>query len=139
PGARLSPVFGGVNLEDIAAPTCFVVEDALRERVDIPVFHDDQHGTAIVTLAALVNALKIVGKRMEDVRIVMLGAGAAGLAVTKILLASGVKNIIVCDREGAIYRGRTANMNPFKEQIAEETNQLNERRDVNDLLKGTDV
>jgi malate dehydrogenase (oxaloacetate-decarboxylating) len=137
--ARLAPVFGGVNLEDIAAPACFVVEDALRERVDIPVFHDDQHGTAIVTLAALMNALKIVGKLSKDVRIIILGAGAAGVACTKILLASGAKNIIVCDREGAIHRGRTANMNVFKEQLAEETNPLNESGEVNDLLRGADV
>ncbi len=137
--ARLAPVFGGINLEDIAAPACFVIEDALRERVDIPIFHDDQHGTAIVTLAALTNALKIVGKRMAGIRVIMLGAGAAGMACTKILLASGVRNIIVCDREGAIYRGRTANMNAFKEAIAEETNPGNERGNVNDLLKGADV
>ena len=137
--ARLAPVFGGVNLEDIAAPACFVVEDALRERVDIPVFHDDQHGTAIVTLAALMNALKIVGKQMHDVRVVMLGAGAAGVACTKIMLASGARNIIVCDREGAIYRGRPGHMNAFKEQLAAETNPGNERGGVNDLLSGADV
>jgi len=137
--ARLAPVYGGVNLEDIAAPRCFVVEDALRERVDIPVFHDDQHGTAIVTLAALKNALKIAGKRIEDVKIVMLGAGAAGVACAKIFLASGARNIIICDREGAVHRGRAAGMNAFMEQIAEETNAEGLRGDVNSLLAGADV
>ncbi|HZT06996.1 MAG TPA: malic enzyme-like NAD(P)-binding protein [Chloroflexota bacterium] len=137
--ARIAPAFGGVNLEDIAAPRCFVVEDALRERVDIPVFHDDQHGTAIVVLAALKNALKIVEKPIEDIRIIMLGAGAAGVACTRILLASGARDIILCDREGAIYRGRTAGMNPFKEQIATETNPSQLRGDANSLLAGADV
>jgi len=137
--ARIAPAFGGVNLEDIAAPRCFVVEDALRERVDIPVFHDDQHGTAIVPLAALKNALRIVGKPIESVRIIMLGAGAAGVACTKILLASGARDIIMCDREGAIYRGRTAGMNPYKEQIAEETNPNGLRGDANQMLAGADV
>jgi malate dehydrogenase (oxaloacetate-decarboxylating) len=137
--ARIAPAFGGINLEDIAAPRCFVVEDALRERIDIPVFHDDQHGTAIVTLAALKNALKIVEKRIEDLRIIMLGAGAAGVACTRILLASGARDIVMCDREGAIYRGRSANMNPYKELIAEETNPSGLRGDVNEVLAGADV
>jgi len=137
--ARLAPTFGGVNLEDIAAPRCFVVEDALRERIDIPVFHDDQHGTSIVVLAALKNALKIVGKSIEDARIVMLGAGAAGMACARIMLASGARHIIMCDREGAIYRGRAAGMNAFKEQIATETNRDGLKGDVNDLLAGADV
>ena len=137
--ARLAPVFGGVNLEDISAPRCFVVEDALRERIDIPVFHDDQHGTAIVTLAALKNALKIVNKRIEDVKIVISGAGAAGMACARIFLASGARNIILCDREGAIYRGRTAGMNAFKEQMAQQTNPERIQGDANRLLDGADV
>lgn len=137
--ARLAPVFGGINLEDIAAPRCFVVEDALRERIDIPVFHDDQHGTAIVVLAALTNALRVVQKPLESVRVIMLGAGAAGIACAKILMAAGASDIVLCDREGAIYRGRREGMNPFKEQIAEETNPTGVRGEVNDVLAGSDV
>ena len=137
--ARIAPAFGGINLEDIAAPRCFVVEDALRERIDIPVFHDDQHGTAIVTLAALKNALKIVGKSIEEARIVMLGAGAAGVACAKIFMASGAHNIILCDRDGAIYRGRPTNMNVIKEQLALETNPGGVRGEVNEVLAGADV
>lgn len=137
--ARIAPAFGGINLEDIAAPRCFLVEDALRERIDIPVFHDDQHGTAIVTLAALQNALKLVGKRIEDARIVMLGAGAAGVACAKIFMASGARNIILCDRDGAIYRGRTSNMNVIKVQLALETNHEGIRGGVNEVLAGADV
>ena len=137
--ARIAPTFGGINLEDIAAPRCFVVEDALRERIDIPVFHDDQHGTAIVVLAALTNALKVVNKPIESVRIVILGAGAAGMACAKIILAAGCRDMILCDREGAIYRGRREGMNPFKEQIAAETNPEGVRGDVNDILAGADV
>lgn len=137
--ARLAPVFGGINLEDIAAPRCFVVEDALRERIDIPVFHDDQHGTAIVVTAALTNALRVVNKSMADIRVVILGAGAAGVACTKMLLAAGVRDIIVCDREGAIYQGRRGNMNPFKEQLATETNPGRAQGNVNEVLPGADV
>lgn len=137
--ARIAPAFGGINLEDISAPRCFVVEDALRERIDIPVFHDDQHGTAIVVLAALTNALRVVDKSIDSVRIVMLGAGAAGVACAKIMLAAGVRDIVLCDREGAIYRGRREGMNAFKEQIAHETNPNGLRGDVNDLLAGADV
>ena len=137
--ARIAPAFGGINLEDISAPRCFVVEDALRERIDIPVFHDDQHGTAIVVLAALFNALKVVGKSLDSVRIVMLGAGAAGIATAKIMLVAGAKDIILCDREGAIHRGRKEGMNVFKEQIAQVTNPQNLRGEVNDLLAGADV
>src|SRR4028118_1825779 len=101
----LAPVYGGVNLEDIAAPRCFEIERRLREELDIPVFHDDQHGTAIVVLAAFLNALRVVGKRAEDVRVVVTGAGAAGMACTKIIMAAGVKNIIGCDQHGILYRG----------------------------------
>ena len=102
----LAPVFGGINLEDISAPRCFEVERRLREALDIPVFHDDQHGTAIVVLAALLNALRVVDKRLEDVRIVVTGVGAAGAATTQTLLAAGARDVIGCDREGAVYRGR---------------------------------
>jgi malate dehydrogenase (oxaloacetate-decarboxylating) len=137
--ARLAPVFGGINLEDIAAPRCFVVEDALRERIDIPVFHDDQHGTAIVTLAALQNALKVVGKRLEDVRIVLLGAGAAGVACAQIFMHAGARNVILCDRDGAIYAGRRTNMNAFKEQLATRTNPERLQGSVADVLAGADV
>jgi malate dehydrogenase (oxaloacetate-decarboxylating) len=137
--ARLAPVFGGVNLEDIAAPRCFVVEDALRERIDIPVFHDDQHGTAIVVMAALINALRVVDKSMDSIRVVMLGAGAAGTACAKMLMAAGAQDIIICDREGAIYEGRRAGMNAFKEQIARETNRSRIQGDVNEVLGGADV
>ncbi len=137
--ARIAPAFGGINLEDISAPRCFIIEDALRERIDIPVFHDDQHGTAIVVLAALINALKVVNKSIDSVRIVMLGAGAAGIACSKIMLAYGAKDIILCDREGAIYRGRKEGMNAFKEQMANETNPSNVRGEVNDALAGADV
>ncbi|MBI4214302.1 MAG: NAD-dependent malic enzyme [Chloroflexi bacterium] len=137
--ARIAPAFGGINLEDISAPRCFVVEEALRKRIDIPVFHDDQHGTAIVVFAALINALKVVNKSMESIRVVMLGAGAAGIACAKILLAAGVKDVILCDREGAIYRGRQEGMNAFKQQMAEETNPNNVTGSVNDVLAGADV
>ena len=137
--ARIAPAFGGINLEDISAPRCFVVEDALRERIDIPVFHDDQHGTAIVPLAALKNALRIVNKPIQNARIVILGAGAAGVACARIFLASGARDIVLCDRAGAIYRGRREGMNAFKEQIAEETNPSNLRGDANELLNGADV
>ena len=101
---RISPSFGGINLEDISAPRCFEVERKLKEKLDIPVFHDDQHGTAIVTLAGIINALKIVDKKLADLKIVVNGAGAAGTSVTKLLLSSGVTNIIICDRKGAIHR-----------------------------------
>ncbi len=137
--ARIAPVFGGINLEDIAAPRCFVVEDALRERIDIPVFHDDQHGTAIVVLAALTNALKVVHKEMSAVRVVILGAGAAGMACAKIIMAAGCQDMVLCDRQGAIYKGRKEGMNVYKEQIAVETNQRGLQGDANDLLEGADV
>ena len=119
--ALLSGSFGGVNLEDIAAPRCFEIERKLKERCDIPVFHDDQHGTAVVVLAALTNALKIVGKKMEDIKVVTCGAGAAGIAIIKLLQARGLKNVIMCDRKGAIYQGREG-LNSAKEEIAAITN-----------------
>jgi malate dehydrogenase (oxaloacetate-decarboxylating) len=134
----IAPVFGGINLEDIAAPRCFEIERRLRERLDIPVFHDDQHGTAIVVLAAFVNALKVVGKRAEDVKVVLTGVGAAGVAVTKILLAAGLRDIVGCDREGAIYRGRPG-LEGEKAEYAEITNPDNLRGTANELLAGADV
>jgi malate dehydrogenase (oxaloacetate-decarboxylating) len=120
--AAIAPAFGGINLEDIAAPVCFEVEDRLKEMLDIPVFHDDQHGTAIVVLAALINACKITGYKMEDLKVVVSGVGASGVACSKILMNAGVSNIIGCDSRGAIYKGRTENMNSMKEWYAENTN-----------------
>ena len=117
----LAPTFGGINLEDIAAPRCFEIERRLRAELDIPVFHDDQHGTAIVVLAALLNALRVVGKRVEDARIVVTGAGAAGMACTNIILAEGATNVIVCDIEGALYSGRPG-LDPERAALAERTN-----------------
>ncbi len=134
----VAPVFGGINLEDISSPRCFEIEDRLRDSLDIPVFHDDQHGTAVVTLAALLNAMKIVGKRPEDVKIVLTGVGAAGIAVTKILLAAGFKTIIGCDRRGAIYAGREG-LDRVKSEFAELTNPDRERGSADDVLSGADV
>jgi malate dehydrogenase (oxaloacetate-decarboxylating) len=134
----IAPVFGGINLEDISAPRCFEIERRLRESLDIPVFHDDQHGTAIVVLAAFLNALKLVGKRPEDVKVVLTGVGAAGVAVTKILLAAGVRQIIGFDREGAIYRGRPG-LSPDKVEYAELTNPEGKQGTANELLAGADV
>lgn len=119
---HISPAFGGINLEDISAPRCFEIEEGLRQKLDIPVFHDDQHGTAVVTLAALINAAKVVGKELGELKIVISGAGAAGTAVCKILLEVGITDIIVCDREGIIYRGRKKHMNPVKRWLAEHSN-----------------
>jgi malate dehydrogenase (oxaloacetate-decarboxylating) len=135
----ISTAFGGINLEDISAPRCFEIEDRLKEELDIPVFHDDQHGTAVVVLAALINALKIVGKRMEDIKVVVNGIGAAGVACSKIVMAAGVKNIIGCDTTGAIYEGRAANMNWVKDWYAHNTNPDNEHGTVHDVIKGADV
>jgi malate dehydrogenase (oxaloacetate-decarboxylating) len=135
----ISPAFGGINLEDISAPRCFQIEDRLKEELDIPVFHDDQHGTAVVVLAALINALKIVGKNMSDVKLVVNGVGAAGVACTKIIMAAGVTDIIGCDQSGAIYRGRRENMNWVKEWYAQTTNQHEEKGTVRDVIKGADV
>ena len=135
----ISTGFGGINLEDISSPRCFEIEQRLIEELDIPVFHDDQHGTAVVVLAALINALKIVGKQMSDIRVVVNGVGAAGVACTKIVMAAGVRNVIGCDQEGALYRGRREHMNPMKEWYAQNTNPNNERGTVHDVIKGADV
>jgi len=135
---RIAPVFGGINLEDIAAPACFEIEDRLRAALDIPVFHDDQHGTAVVTLAALTNALKIVGKSFADVRVVIAGAGAAGVAVAKILTNAGVSNVVACDRKGAIHKGRT-DLNDVKRVFAEITNPEGISGSLTDVLPGADV
>ncbi len=135
---RIAPVYGGINLEDIAAPACFEVEERLRERLDIPVFHDDQHGTAVVTLAALENALKIVGKRMEDLRVVLSGAGAAGVAIAKILMAAGVRDVIACDSKGAINLERD-DLNSAKQAFAEITNPTGASGPLVDVLPGADV
>jgi malate dehydrogenase (oxaloacetate-decarboxylating) len=134
----IAPGFGGINLEDISAPRCFEIEERLREELDIPVFHDDQHGTAIVVLAALLNALKVVGKRLEDVRIVTTGCGAAGTAVTKILLGAGAERIVGCDENGAIYRGRPG-LTPAKAEYAALTNQENEQGTADEMLAAADV
>ena len=135
----ISPAFGGINLEDIAAPVCFEVEDRLKETLDIPVFHDDQHGTAIVVLAALINALKITGGKMEDLKVVVSGVGASGVACSKILMNAGVRNIIGCDTRGAIYKGRTENMNFMKEWYAEHTNPEGIRGTLTEAVKGANL
>ena len=135
---QLAPTFGGINLEDIAAPACFYVEEELKKRIDIPVFHDDQHGTAVVTLAALRNSLRLVDKAMEDLSIVILGIGAAGVAIGKILLNAGVGEIVGADRQGAIYRGRD-NLNPAKEWFADNTNPDRRAGTPGELLAGADV
>jgi malate dehydrogenase (oxaloacetate-decarboxylating) len=135
----MSPTFGGVNLEDIAAPNCFIIEERLKKELDIPVFHDDQHGTAIVTLAGLINALKVVGKKMEEIRVVANGAGAAGIAIIQMLLNMGVRDVVMCDSKGAIYKGRPYGMNPVKEKVAEMTNHRMLRGELADVIKGADV
>ncbi|MEN3329352.1 MAG: hypothetical protein V7638_4159 [Acidobacteriota bacterium] len=135
----ISTVFGGINLEDISAPRCFQIEERLREELDIPVFHDDQHGTAVVVLAALINALKLVGKQMSDVKVIVNGVGAAGVACTKIIMAAGVKNIVGCDQTGALYRGRRENMNWMKDWYAQNTNPNEEKGTVHEVIKGADV
>lgn len=135
----LEPGFGGVNLEDISAPTCFIVEQRLKEEMGIPVFHDDQHGTAIVTLAGLINSLKLVGKDVEDVKVVVNGAGAAGIAVVKLLCKFGFTRLIMCDTKGAIYKGRTRGMNPYKAEVSEMTNYEKEEGGLAEVVKGADV
>jgi len=135
---NISVAFGGINLEDISAPRCFEIEQRLKEELDIPVFHDDQHGTAVVVLAALINALKIVGKNIEDIKVVVSGIGAAGVACTKIIMAAGVKNIIGCDRGGTIYKGRKEHMNWVKDWYAQNTNPNNERGTIHEVIKGAD-
>lgn len=134
----ISGSFGGINLEDISAPRCFEIEKKLKEVCDIPIFHDDQHGTAIVTLAGLTNALKIVNKKMEDVKIIMSGAGAAAISITRLLITAGAKNIILCDRTGAIYEGRE-NLNWIKEEMSHITNRNKEKGSVSDVIKNADV
>ena len=134
----LAGSFGGINLEDISAPRCFEIEKKLKECCDIPIFHDDQHGTAVITLAGLMNALKVVGKKIEDVKIVTSGAGAAGIAIIKLLMAMGLKNVIMTDRKGAIYEGREG-LNPVKEEMAKITNSGHESGTLADVIKGADV
>ncbi|MBR3095255.1 MAG: NAD-dependent malic enzyme, partial [Clostridia bacterium] len=136
--ALLAGSFGGINLEDISAPRCFEIEQKLKECTDIPIFHDDQHGTAIITLAGMINALKIVGKKIEDVKIVTSGAGAAGIAIIKLLMSMGLKNVIMTDRIGAIYKGREG-LNPIKQEMAEITNQACEKGKLADVIKCADV
>ena len=135
---NISGSFGGINLEDIAAPRCFEIERKLKEKCDIPIFHDDQHGTAVITLAGLTNALKVVGKKKEDVRIVTSGAGAAAIAITKLLLSAGFKDITMCDRKGAIYKGREG-LNWIKAEMAEVTNLDHKAGSLADMLVGADV
>ncbi|RFU67728.1 NADP-dependent malic enzyme [Bacillus sp. V59.32b] len=135
----LEPTFGGINLEDIAAPNCFVIEERLKKETNIPVFHDDQHGTAIVTVAGLVNALRIVGKSMSEIKVVASGAGAAGIAIIKLLYNYGVRDIIMCDSKGAIFEGRTYGMNEIKDQIAKVTNRDNLEGSLKDVIKRADV
>ena len=135
----ISGSFGGVNLEDISAPRCFEIEKKLKEKCDIPIFHDDQHGTAVITLAGLTNALKVVGKKKEDVRIVMNGAGAAAISICRLLLKAGFKDVTLCDRKGAIYEGRTEGMNPVKEEMSKLTNLQKKQGSLADMLVGADV
>ena len=137
--ALLAGSFGGVNLEDISAPRCFEIERKLKERCDIPIFHDDQHGTAVITLAGLTNALKVVGKSLDGVKIVINGAGAAAVSITRLLLSAGAGDITLCDRQGAIYAGRTAGMNWIKEEIAQVTNRSRRAGSLADVLAGADV
>ncbi|WP_342981960.1 malic enzyme-like NAD(P)-binding protein [Ruminococcus sp. 2227st1_E6_2227SCRN_220401] len=135
----ISGSFGGVNLEDISAPRCFEIEKKLKEKCDIPIFHDDQHGTAIITLAGLTNALKVVGKKKEDVHVVMNGAGAAAISIARLLLTAGFKNITLCDRKGAIYEGRPEGMNPVKDEMSKLTNLDKKAGSLADMLVGADV
>ena len=136
--ALISGSFGGINLEDIAAPRCFEIERKLKERCDIPIFHDDQHGTAVITLAGLMNALKVVGKKKEDVKIVTSGAGAATIAIVKLLLSAGFRNVTMCDRKGAIYEGREG-LNWIKEEMALSTNKEKKKGLLKDVIKGADI
>lgn len=135
----LEPTFGGINLEDIAAPNCFIIEERLKKETNIPVFHDDQHGTAIVTVAGLVNALKLNGKKMNEIKVVSNGAGAAGIAIIKLLYSYGVRDIIMCDTKGAIYEGRPQGMNSIKEEVSKYTNRENKKGSLGEVLKGADV
>lgn len=135
----MEPAFGGINLEDIKAPECFEIEEKLKEVCDIPIFHDDQHGTAVVSTACLINALKVVNKKFQDVTIVVNGAGAAGTAITKLLLKMGTKDVILCDSKGAIYKGRPEGMNKYKNEMAEITNKNLKKGSLADVLKGADI
>ena len=135
----ISKSFGGVNLEDISAPRCFEIEKRLKACTDIPIFHDDQHGTAVITLAGLTNALKLVGKKLDEVRIVLNGAGAAATAITRLLITAGASDVTLCDRSGAIWNGRAEHMNPAKQEIAEITNPLRRKGTLREVLKGADV
>lgn len=135
----LEPGFGGINLEDIKAPECFDIENRLKETMSIPVFHDDQHGTAVVAVSALMNGFKLIGKRFRDAKVVVNGAGAAGMAITRLLQAVGTKHIILCDTKGPIYEGRAEGMNPYKEDIARITNKRKEAGSLVDVIKGADV
>lgn len=135
----LAPNFGGINLEDIAAPNCFEIEERLKAEVDIPVFHDDQHGTAIVTLAGLINALKLTGKSKDDIKVIVNGAGAAGIAIIKLMYHYGIKNIIMCDTKGSIYEGRPYRMNPLKEEVAKFTNPERKIGNLSEVIQGADV
>lgn len=137
--ALLAGSFGGVNLEDIAAPRCFEIEKKLKERCDIPIFHDDQHGTAVITLAGLTNALKVVDKKMDEIKVVINGAGAAAIAIGKLLLSAGVKDLTLCDRSGAVYEGRPKGMNPIKDEMAKVTNLSKKAGSLADMLVGADV
>lgn len=136
---QISGSFGGINLEDISAPRCFEIEKKLKERCDIPIFHDDQHGTAVITLAGLMNALKVVHKNIEEVKVVVNGAGAAAIAISRLLLSAGVKHLILCDRRGAIYEGRAEGMNTVKEEMAKVTNLKKEQGSLEKILKDADV
>ncbi|AGX05808.1 MULTISPECIES: NADP-dependent malic enzyme [Bacillaceae] len=135
----LEPTFGGVNLEDIAAPNCFVIEERLKKETNIPIFHDDQHGTAIVTVAGMVNALKLAGKKMNEVKVVANGAGAAGIAIIKLLYSYGVRDIIMCDTKGAIFEGRPQGMNDIKNEVAKYTNRDNKQGSLADVIVDADV
>ncbi|VVB89731.1 NAD-dependent malic enzyme [uncultured archaeon] len=135
---NIAPVFGAINLEDIGAPKCFEIETRLKKLLDIPVFHDDQHATATVVLAGLINALKVAGKKFEEIRVVIIGAGAAGSATAKILTGEGVRNILVCDSKGIIHKGRTG-LNPYKEELADITNRNNEQGTLSYAMRGADV
>lgn len=136
---HVSPAFGGINLEDISAPRCFEIEERLQKELDIPVFHDDQHGTAVVVLAGLLNALKIVGKKIGDISVVVNGFGAGGVACTRLMMLAGVKNVIACDTAGIVYSGRPSNMNPVKEELSKTTNIENKKGVLADALRGADV
>jgi len=135
---NIAPAFGGINLEDISAPRCFEIEKKLKECCDIPIFHDDQHGTAVITLAGVINALKLVGKKLDEVKIVTSGAGAAGIAIIKLLMSMGLKNVIMTDRKGAIYEGREG-LNPIKEEMAKITNFNKEKGTLAEVIKGADI